>query len=69
MNEQDLLEKIAFNMFVYDYYTLLGWSIGWCEDAFETDYDNIKTKHIEMAKIALKTLRSDEETKQSGVEE
>jgi len=41
----------------------------WCKDAFETDYDNLKTMHIEMAKIALKTIRSDEETKQSGVEE
>ena len=62
MNEQDLLEKIAFDMFVYDY-TLLGWSIEWCKDAFETDYDDEKTKHIEMAKIALKTLRSYGEAK------
>ncbi|CAB4127456.1 hypothetical protein UFOVP84_196 [uncultured Caudovirales phage] len=68
MNEQDLLEKIAFNMFVYNYYTILGWSIEWCKSAFETDYDNLKTMHIEMAKIALKTLRSDGEAKQSGVE-
>lgn len=69
MNEQALLEKIAFNIFVYNYYNILGWSIDWCKDAFETDYDNLKTMHIEMAKIALKTIRSDEETKQSGVEE
>ena len=63
MNKQNLLEKIAFNMFVYEY-TQLGWSIDWCECAFENKhFDDEKTKHIEMAKIALKTLRSYGEAK------
>lgn len=69
MNEQDLLEKIAFNTFMYEH-TQLGWSIDWCECAFESKhFDDEKTKHIEMAKIALRTLRSYGEAKQSGVEE
>lgn len=59
MNEQDLIEKVAFNTFMYDYHTKQGWSIDWCEFAFEVDYCGEKTKHIEMAKIALKTLRSE----------
>ena len=57
MNEQNLLEKIAFNTFMYDYYTKQGWSNDWCKFAFEVDYCDEKTKHIEMAKIALDTIK------------
>lgn len=58
MNEYELLEKVALDMVVHQY-TKLGWSVDWCKDLFETNYRNTKTEYIELAKIALITLKSE----------
>ena len=57
MSNHDLLEKAAFDMFVYQY-TKVGWGIDWCEEVFETNYADLKTEYIELAKICqLHTTR------------